>query len=62
MRFGIGNDFPRGGQVDYVLGKWSDDDLAAIQRRTETTTQAIQSFVIEGLQRAMNKFNGNFNL
>lgn len=61
LRFGIGNDFPRGGQVDYVLGKWSDDDLAAIQKRTETTTQAIQSFVLEGLQRAMNKFNGNFN-
>ena len=57
LRFGIGNDFPRGGQVDYVLGKWSDDDIAAIADRTKITNQAIQSFVLEGIQRAMNLFN-----
>ena len=57
LRFGIGNDYPKGKQVDYVLGKWSDDDIAAIATRTEVTNQAIQSFVLEGIQRAMNAFN-----
>lgn len=59
LRFGIGNDFPRGGQVDFVLGKWSDDDIAAIAKRTEITNQAIQAFVMEGIERAMNRFNSN---
>lgn len=57
LRFGIGNDFPKGGQVDFVLGKWSDDDIATIAARAEITSQAIQSFVLEGIQRAMNLFN-----
>ncbi len=58
LRFGIGNDYPKGRQVDFVLGKWSDDELKTIAERTEITTKAIQSFVLEGLQRAMNQYNG----
>jgi len=58
LRFGIGNDFPKGRQVDYVLGKWSYDELRRIEERTEITTQAVYSFVMEGIQRAMNNFNG----
>lgn len=57
LRFGIGNDYPKGRQVDFVLGKWSDDEMSTIATRTEITNQAIQSFVLEGLQRAMNTFN-----
>lgn len=58
LRFGIGNDFPKGRQVDFVLGHWSDDEINTIAERTDITTKAIQSFVLEGLQRAMNQYNG----
>ncbi|MCQ2252910.1 MAG: aminoacyl-tRNA hydrolase, partial [Bacteroidales bacterium] len=58
LRFGIGNDYPKGRQVDFVLGKWSDDEIKTISERSEITTKAIQSFVLEGLQRAMNQYNG----
>jgi len=58
LRFGIGNDYPKGRQVDFVLGKWSDDETKAIEERTEVTSKAILSFVIDGLQRTMNMYNG----
>lgn len=58
LRFGIGNDFPKGRQADYVLGKWSFEELKRIQERTEVTTEAIYSFITDGIQRTMNSFNG----
>ncbi len=58
LRFGIGNDFPKGHQVDFVLGKWSVEKQMRISNRTEVTNQAIQCFVLEGIQRAMNTYNG----
>ncbi len=58
LRFGIGNDFARGFQVDYVLGKWSSEQLKILKERIPKATEAIQSFVLEGAARAMNKFNG----
>jgi len=58
LRFGIGNDFPKGGQVDYVLGKFSNEDLDLINQRTLVTTEAIYGFLTDGIQITMNKFNG----
>jgi PTH1 family peptidyl-tRNA hydrolase len=58
LRFGIGNNFPKGRQADYVLGKWSFDELKKIQERTAVTTEALYSFVTDGVQRTMNTFNG----
>ncbi len=58
LRFGIGNNFPKGKQADYVLGKWSFEELKRIQERTEVTTQAVYSFITDGIQRTMNNFNG----
>jgi PTH1 family peptidyl-tRNA hydrolase len=58
LRFGIGNQFAKGKQVDFVLGKWSDEELATIDERSEVTTHAIYSFITDGVQRTMNLYNG----
>ena len=58
LRFGIGNNFPKGKQVDFVLGKWSFEDLSRIKERTKTTTEALYSFITNGIERTMNTFNG----
>ncbi len=57
LRFGIGNDFPRGGQVDYVLGEFSPEDLTVMDERLENAAEAVKSFALSGLQYTMNHFN-----
>ena len=57
MRFGVGGDFPRGHQVDYVLGKWSDEEQKALPERLKLFSDAILSFVAVGCQMTMNNFN-----
>lgn len=58
FRFGIGNDFARGGQVDFVLGGFTDEEKAAMDERVATVADAVRSYALEGIQRAMNKYNG----
>lgn len=58
FRFGIGNDFARGGQVDFVLGGFTDEEKAAMDERVATAADAVRSYALEGIQRAMNKYNG----
>lgn len=58
LRFGLGNNYPKGGQVDFVLGQWSDEEQKTIAEKLEITTNAIESFVQNGIQRTMNMFNG----
>ena len=57
LRFGIGNDFPRGTQVDYVLGQFTDEDLQTMPERVALAVEAIKTFCLAGVQRAMNEFN-----
>ncbi len=57
LRFGIGNDFSPGGQVDYVLGQWTEEQWQVVKDRLPKIAQAIDSFVLEGINRAMSKFN-----
>ena len=57
LRFGIGNDFPRGGQVDFVLGKFTDEDLQAMPERVALAVDAVKTFCLAGVQMAMNQFN-----
>lgn len=57
LRFGIGNDFPRGGQVDYVLSPFSEEEYKLMPERLETAGQIIQSFCLAGLDITMNQFN-----
>lgn len=57
LRFGIGNDFPRGGQIDYVLGEFSQNDLATMDERLSVAAEAVKTFCLSGINVAMNQFN-----
>ena len=57
IKFGIGNDFPKGGQIDFVLGKFSDEDLSVITEKVEYVGEMIKSFCLQGLDRTMNQYN-----
>lgn len=57
LRFGIGNDFPKGRQVDYVLGRWTAKEEPVVQQKIDKCTEAIESFASIGLQRSMNNYN-----
>ena len=57
LRIGIGSEFQRGGQVDWVLSKFSDEDKQVLQPLIETACEIIKSFVLAGVDRTMNQFN-----
>jgi peptidyl-tRNA hydrolase, PTH1 family len=57
LRFGIGNDFARGYQVDYVLGKWTKDEEKILVPRIPVTVEVVKSFVTQGMDRTMNLYN-----
>lgn len=58
FRFGVGDDFGKGRQVDYVLGEWSKDEKEKLAERLEKSCQLIKSFVLAGVSRTMNIYNG----
>ena len=57
LRFGIGNDFYSGQQVDYVLGQFPPEQETLIPERTKETSAAIKTFCLAGIQMAMNQLN-----
>lgn len=57
LRFGIGNDYPKGTQVDYVLGEFDEDQEKILPERIELCSNIIKTFCLAGLQNAMNEFN-----
>ena len=57
LRVGIGNDFPRGMQVEWVLGRFSADELAVLRPRIDTACEMIKSFVLAGADVTMNLYN-----
>ncbi len=57
LRIGIGNDFQKGRQVDFVLGHWTEEELNQLPQILERSAQAIESFVFRGLANTMNAFN-----
>lgn len=57
LRFGIGNNFPKGRQVDYVLGRWDDTELPLVKKKIEKCVEFIESFVAIGIERTMNEAN-----
>ena len=57
LRFGIGNDFPRGCQVDYVLGNFTPEQREQMPARIDLAIDAIKTFCLAGLQIAMNTYN-----
>ena len=58
LRFGISAEFSEGRQVDYVLGKWSEEEKEKLPERIEKFSKACLSFVFAGIQNAMTGFNG----
>ncbi len=57
LRLGIGNDFPRGSQVDFVLGHFTPEELPLLTPAIETSVDIIKSFVLAGVDITMNQFN-----
>lgn len=57
LRMGIGAEFQKGGQVDWVLGKFSDEDKATLAPLMETACEMIKSFVLAGIDITMNRYN-----
>ncbi|MBA2760614.1 MAG: aminoacyl-tRNA hydrolase [Segetibacter sp.] len=57
LRFGIGNSYPKGMQVDFVLGKWTKDEAAMVNAKIEKSVEAIENFGFIGLERTMNLIN-----
>ena len=57
LRFGIGNNFPKGRQVDFVLGKWKADEIPTIKLKIERSIEAIESISTVGLEQTMTLFN-----
>lgn len=57
LRFGIGNDFPRGRQIDFVLGEFGPEDLAQMDDRVGVACEMVKSFALSGIQFTMNHFN-----
>ena len=57
IRFGVGGDFPKGHQVDYVLGEWCDEERKTLPDRLKVFVDAIRSFTTAGVSLTMNQFN-----
>lgn len=61
LRVGIGSNFPKGAQIEWVLGRYGADELTALQPSIDTACEMIRSFVLAGVDITMNAFNGKTN-
>ncbi len=59
LRFGIGNEFPRGQQIDYVLGCWTGEEKEKMPELLQKSIDIIQGFVLLGLAKTMSFYNNN---
>jgi PTH1 family peptidyl-tRNA hydrolase len=57
LRFGIGNDFDKNKQVDFVLGKWGNEEIETVNKKIQACCDLIEGFVTIGIDRTMNQFN-----
>jgi PTH1 family peptidyl-tRNA hydrolase len=57
LRFGIGKDYPKGHQMDYVLGKWRNEEVPLVKLKIEKSVEVIESFAVQGITTAMNQIN-----
>jgi len=57
LRFGIGNDYPKGLQADFVLGKWKNTEEPLVKLKIDKSVAAIETFAAQGITTAMNQVN-----
>jgi PTH1 family peptidyl-tRNA hydrolase len=57
LRFGIGNDYPKGQQSDFVLGKWRKEDEPLVKLKIDKSVAVIEAFAVQGITTAMNQVN-----
>ena len=57
LRFGIGNNFPKGRQVDFVLGRWTATEIPIVQQKIDKCSEVIESFAAIGIEKTMNMTN-----
>ena len=57
LRFGIGNNYPKGYQSDFVLGKWQKNEEPIVQFKIGKAVEAIENFAVLGIQATMNLVN-----
>lgn len=57
LRFGIGNDYPKGMQVDFVLSKWLKNELVTVQLKIDKCVEVIENFASIGIDKAMTEVN-----
>lgn len=57
LRFGIGNDYPKGQQADFVLGKWNKEEESLVKLKIDKSVAAIETFAAQGITTAMNQVN-----
>lgn len=57
LRFGVGNDFPKGGQIDWVLGKFPAEEKQLLPEKLKTACDIIKSFCLAGINITMNQYN-----
>lgn len=58
VRFGIGNEYTRGTQINFVLGAWTEEEEKQLTDRLKVTNEIIPSFCLQGIERTMNQYNG----
>jgi len=57
LRFGIGNNFPKGRQVEFVLGRWEEAELPLVRAKIDKSVELIESFATSGIERTMSYYN-----
>lgn len=57
LRFGIGNDFPKGMQSEFVLGKWRQTEEPLVARKIEASVEIIENYILKGISLTMNEVN-----
>lgn len=57
LRFGIGNNYPKGRQIDFVLGRWNREELPLVKAKIDKCVETIENFAFIGLERTMSLVN-----
>ena len=57
LRIGVSNNFPKGKQIDYVLGKWKEEEHTILDQKMESRKDMVLSFCFAGIDNTMNKYN-----